>query len=134
MSQIQIQRVGSVPSVTAPDEYFTGTVRVDPIASPKDPSRVSIASVTFEPGARTVWHTHPVGQHLVVTSGAGWVQQDGGPIEDVQPGDVVWFPPGINHWHGATPSVAMSHLAIQEAADGSPVTWMEEVADEQYRK
>ena len=134
MADLFIQRVGSQASVVPPADWFTGTVRLDPLASAKEPSKLSIASVTFEPGARTNWHTHPVGQHLLITSGAGWVQQDGGPIEDVRPGDVVWFPPGLKHWHGATPTVAMSHLAIQEAADGSPVDWLEAVSDQLYNR
>ncbi|MFH5803336.1 cupin domain-containing protein [Alienimonas sp. DA493] len=134
MPQTRIARVGTNESTTPPAEYFTGAVRLDPLASPKEPSRVSIASVTFEPGARTHWHTHPAGQHLYITAGLGWVQEESGPIEEVRPGDVVWFPPGVKHWHGASPKTAMTHLAIQEAVDGSPVAWLEPVTDEQYRK
>lgn len=135
MSDLSIQRVGSQSSVTDPPaDWFTGNVRLDPLASPKDPSSVSISSVTFEPGARTKWHTHPRGQHLIITSGAGWVQQEGGAIEEVRPGDLVWFPPGLKHWHGAAPETAMTHLAIQEAVDGSAVEWLEAVTDAQYAK
>jgi len=112
--------------------WFTGSVRIDPLADPKASSRVSMASVTFEPGARTAWHTHPLGQHLLITSGYGWVQEQGGEIQEVRPGDVVWFPPGVKHWHGASPDNAMTHIAIQEAQDGSPVDWLEHVTDEQY--
>ena len=134
MPALQIYRVGSRPSAVPPAEYFTGTVRLDPLADAEGPSRVSVALVSFEPGARTAWHTHPLGQKLVVTAGCGWVRQEGGPVEEVRPGDAVWFPPGVRHWHGATPTTAMSHLAIQEAQDGSPVDWMEKVSDEQYQK
>jgi len=132
--QTQIQCVGSLASVKGPANWFTGTVRIDPMFDAKDPSRASGASVTFEPSARTAWHTHPLGQHLIVTPGLGWVQQEGGPIQEVRPGDVVWFPPGVKHWHGASPTNAMAHIAIQEAVDGSPVEWLEHVSDEQYRK
>ena len=131
---MDIQRVGSKASVKGPTDWFSGTVWLDPMFDAKDPSRVSGASVTFEPGARTAWHTHPMGQHLIITSGVGWVQQEGGPIQEVHPGDVVWFPPNVKHWHGATPANAMTHTAIQEAKDGSPVEWMEHVTDEQYRR
>ncbi|AWO87528.1 cupin domain-containing protein [Bradyrhizobium diazoefficiens] len=131
---IDIKRSGSRPSTKGSAEWFTGAVRVDPLFQAPDPARVSGAHVTFEPGARTAWHTHPLGQTLIITSGFGWVQKDGGPIEEVRPGDVVWFPPGLKHWHGASPATAMSHIAIQESLDGSPVTWMEKVGDEQYRK
>ena len=134
MDALQIYRAGSRPSAIPPADYFTGTVRLDPLADAADPSCVSVASVTFEPGARTAWHTHPLGQKLVITAGCGWVQQEGGPVEEVRPGDAVWFPPGVRHWHGATPTTAMSHLAIQEAQNGRPVEWMEKVTDEQYRK
>lgn len=132
--QLEIWRVGSQASVKGPANWFTGTVRLDPLADAKEPSRVSMANVTFEPGARTAWHTHPLGQHILITSGFGWVQQEGGPIQEVQPGDVVWFPPNVKHWHGASPKTAMTHVAIQEAKDGSAVTWMEHVTDEQYGK
>ena len=131
---MEIRRSGSHPSGKGPADYFTGTVRIDPLFNPPDPARVAGALVTFEPGARTAWHTHPLGQTLIVTSGLGWVQRDGGPVEEIRPGDVVWFAPGEKHWHGATPATAMSHIAIQEKLNGSPVTWMEHVADEQYRQ
>lgn len=129
---MQIKRSGETPSGKGPAEYFTGTVRIDPLFSPPDPARVSGALVTFEPGARTAWHTHPFGQTLIVTSGRGRVQREGGPIEDIRPGDVIWFEPGEKHWHGATATTAMSHIAIQEKLNGSPVTWMEQVTDAQY--
>ena len=129
---MNIQRSGSQPSAKGPDAYFTGTVRVDPLMSPSEPARVTGASVTFEPGARTAWHTHPLGQTLIVTFGLGRVQREGGPIEEIRPGDVVWFEPGEKHWHGATPTTAMTHIAIQEKLNGSPVDWMEKVTDEQY--
>lgn len=131
---IDIKRSGSRPSTKGSAEWFTGAVRVDPLFQAPDPARVGGAHVTFEPGARTAWHTHPLGQTLIITSGFGWVQRDAGPIEEVRPGDVVWFPPGLKHWHGASPTTAMSHIAIQESLNGSPVTWMEKVSDEQYRK
>jgi quercetin dioxygenase-like cupin family protein len=130
---MEIKRAGSEPSGKGPGEWFTGTVRIDPLFSPPHPARVAGALVTFEPGARTAWHTHPLGQTLLVTAGCGWVQREGGPVEEIRPGDVVWFPPGEKHWHGATPKTAMSHIAVQEKLDGSPVTWMEKVSDEQYR-
>ena len=129
---MEIKRAGSQPSGKGPVDYFTGTVRIDPQCSPPDPARVVVALVSFEPGARTAWHTHPLGQTLIVTSGCGWAQRLGGPIEDIRPGDVVWFPPGEKHWHGATSTTAMSHIAIQEKLDGSTVTWMEQVTEEQY--
>ncbi len=129
---MEIRRIGSQPSGRGPDEYFTGNVRVDPLFSPPEPARVAGASVTFEPGARTAWHTHPLGQTLIVTSGCGWVQRDGGPIEDIRPGDVVWFAPGEKHWHGATATTGMTHIAIQEKLDGKVVDWMEKVSDAQY--
>jgi quercetin dioxygenase-like cupin family protein len=131
---MEIKRAGSQPSGKGPGDWFTGTVRIDPLHSPPDPARVGTALVTFEPGARTAWHTHPLGQTLIVTAGCGWVQREGGPVEEIRPGDVVWFPPGEKHWHGATPTTAMSHIAIQEKLNGSPVDWMEHVTDEQYRK
>ena len=130
---MEIKRSGSQPSRQAPAEYFTGAVRVDPLFQAPDPARASGSSVTFEPGARTAWHTHPLGQNLIVTAGCGWVQREGGPIEEIRPGDVVWFPPGEKHWHGATPTTAMTHIAIQEAVNGKTVDWMEKVSDEQYR-
>src|SRR6266852_2060511 len=130
---MEIKRSGSQPSGKGPAEYFTGAVRVDPLFEAPDPARVRGASVTFEPGARTAWDTHPLGQTLIVTSGPGWVQRWGGAVEDIRPGDVVWFEPGEKHWHGATRATAMTHIAIQEALNGSPVDWMEQVSDEQYR-
>ena len=130
---MEINRAGSQPSGKGPAEYFTGTVRIDPLFSRPDPARVAGALVTFEPGARTAWHTHPLGQTLIVTGGCGWVQRDGGSVEEIRPGDVIWFPPGEKHWHGATATTAMSHIAIQEKLNGSPVTWMEQVSDEQYQ-
>jgi quercetin dioxygenase-like cupin family protein len=133
-SDMDITKAGSTPSQPGPSDWFTGSVRIDSLFQAKDPSRVAGASVTFEPGARTAWHTHPFGQHLIITSGAGWVQEEGGPVEEVRPGDVVWFPPGVKHWHGATPTNAMTHIAIQEAKDGSPVDWLEHVSDEEYHK
>jgi quercetin dioxygenase-like cupin family protein len=131
---MEIRRNGSQPSGKGPAEYFTGSVRVDPLFEAPDPARVAGASVTFEPGARTAWHTHPLGQTLIITSGLGWAQRWGGLVEEIRPGDVVWFPPGEKHWHGATPTTAMSHIAIQEKLDGKVVDWMEHVSDEQYRK
>jgi quercetin dioxygenase-like cupin family protein len=129
---MQIKRIGSEPSRKAPVEYFTGTARIDPLFQAPEPARASAGRVTFEPGAHTAWHTHPLGQTLIITSGAGWVQSEGGPIEEVRPGDVVWFPPGEKHWHGATPTTAMTHIAIQEMLDGKNVDWLEKVSDEQY--
>jgi quercetin dioxygenase-like cupin family protein len=131
---MDIKRSGTDPSAKGPSEWFTGTVRIDPLFSPPAPSQVSGALVTFEPGARTAWHTHPAGQTLIVTSGLGWAQREGGPVEEIRPGDVVWFPPDEKHWHGASPTTAMSHIAVQEKRNGSPVTWMEHVTDEQYRR
>jgi quercetin dioxygenase-like cupin family protein len=131
---IEITRVGSQASVKGPAEYFTGTVRIDPLFQANASSRTSAGNVTFEPGARTAWHTHPLGQVLIITAGSGWVQRAGGPIEDVHPGDVVRFLPGEKHWHGATPTTAMTHTAIQEQLDGKVVDWMEKVSDNQYRK
>ena len=119
-------------SSKGPAEYFTGTVRIDPLFQAPNPARVACASVSFEPGARTAWHTHPLGQTLIVMSGLGWVQRWGGSIEEIRPGDVVWFAPGEKHWHGASPTIAMTHIAIQEALNGKPVEWMEKVSDEQY--
>jgi quercetin dioxygenase-like cupin family protein len=131
---MDITRSGSQPSRKGPAEYFTGSVRIDPLFQAPEPARVGGGSVTFEPGARTAWHTHPLGQTLIITSGFGWVQREGGLIEEVRPGDVVWFPPGEKHWHGATPTTAMTHIAIQEAVNGKNVDWLEKVSDEQYRK
>jgi quercetin dioxygenase-like cupin family protein len=124
---------GAQPSGKGPSDWFTGTVRIDPLFSPPDPARVAGALVTFEPGARTAWHTHPLGQTLIVMTGLGWVQREGGPVQEIRPGDVVWFEPGEKHWHGASPATAMSHIAIQEKLNGSPVDWMEHVTDDQYR-
>jgi quercetin dioxygenase-like cupin family protein len=129
---LEIKRIGSQPSAKGPADYFTGAVRVDMLFQATDPARVVGASVTFEPGARTAWHTHPLGQTLIVTSGCGRAQRDGGPIEEIRPGDVVWFPPGVKHWHGAAPTTALTHIAIQEQLGGKTVDWMEKVSDEQY--
>ena len=129
-----LKRAGSQPSQKGPEAYFTGTVRIDPLFQSPEPARASAGSVTFEPGARTAWHTHPLGQTLIIVSGFGWVQREGGPIEEVRPGDVVWFPPSLKHWHGASPTTAMTHIAIQETLNGKNVDWLEKVSDEQYRK
>ena len=129
---MQIRRSGSTPSGKGPADYFSGSVRVDPLNDAPDPARVIVAHVTFEPGARTAWHTHPLGQTLIVTSGAGRAQLWGGPIEEIRPGDVVWIAPGEKHWHGATATTAMTHIAIQERLDGKAVDWLEKVTDEQY--
>ena len=129
---MEIKRPGSQPSGKGPAEYFTGTVRIDPLFEPGDPARVTAAVVTFEPGARTAWHTHPLGQSLVVTSGSGLAQRWGGPVEEIRPGDVIWFPPGEKHWHGAAPATAMSHISIVEKLAGKSAEWMEHVSDEQY--
>ena len=129
---MKITRSGSQPSGKGPAEYFTGSVRIDSRFEGTAPARVGGAVVTFEPGARTAWHTHPLGQTLIVTSGRGWVQSEGGPIEEIRPGDVVWFPSGLKHWHGATATTAMTHIAIAEALDGKAVDWMEHVTDAQY--
>jgi quercetin dioxygenase-like cupin family protein len=131
---MEIKRNGSQPSAKGPVDWFTGTVRIDPLFQANAPARAVAASVTFEPGARTAWHTHPLGQTLIVTAGCGWVQHWGGPTEEIRPGDVVWFPPGEKHWHGAAPTTAMTHIAIQEQLDGKVVDWMEKVSDEQYRR
>ncbi len=132
--EIQIKRAGSQPSMKGPADWFSGTVRVDPLFEPTAPARAGAVTVTFEPGARTAWHTHPLGQTLIVTAGLGWVQREGGPIEEIRPGDVVWFPPGLKHWHGAGPTTAMSHIAINEQLNGKAVDWLEKVSDEQYRR
>lgn len=129
---MEIKRNGSQLPFAGPADWFTGTVRVEPLFQAPDPARVGGASVTFEPGARTAWHTHPLGQTLVVTAGVGRVQREGGPIEEIRPGDVVWFAPGEKHWHGAGPDTAMTHIAIQEAREGKAVDWMEHVSDEEY--
>ena len=134
IQDLEIKRLGSQPSVKGPSEWFTRMVRIDPLFQARDPALVQGASVTCEVGARTAWHTHPLGQTLIVTAGCGWVQREGGPIEEIRPGDVVWFAPGEEHWHGATPTTAMTHIAIQEKLDGKVVAWMEQVSDEQYRK
>jgi len=141
---MEIKRVGSQPSGKGPSDWFTGTVRIDPLIQAPDPalaasagkssSRVQAASVTFEPGARTAWHTHPLGQTLIVTAGCGWAQREGGPVEEIHPGDVIWFSASEKHWHGATPTTSMTHIAIQERLDGRVVDWMEKVSDEQYRR
>ena len=130
---MDIKRCGSQPSDKGSDQYFTGTVRIDPLFRAPDPARVAGASVTFEPGARTAWHTHPLGQTLIVTAGCGHAQRWGGPIETIRPGDVISISPGEKHWHGATATTAMTHIAIQERLDGKAVVWMEKVSEEQYR-
>jgi quercetin dioxygenase-like cupin family protein len=129
-----ISVAGSRPSAQGPAEYFTGNVRIDPLFAAKDAAPYSEAYVTFEPGARSNWHTHPAGQHLIVTSGVGWTQEWGGPIVEIRAGDVVWCPPGVKHWHGATPTTAMTHIAVTGTVGGNNVEWMEKVSDEQYRK
>ena len=131
--QVEIKRVGSPQTSKGPAEWFTGSVRIQPLFEAPEPARVRGARVTFESGARTAWHTHPLGQTLIVTSGIGWAQREGGPIEEIRPGDVVWFAPNEKHWHGATPGSAMTHIAIQEALDDKVVDWMEKVTDEEYR-
>ncbi|MBB4195217.1 quercetin dioxygenase-like cupin family protein [Rhizobium aethiopicum] len=130
---MDIKRNGSQPSAKGPVEWFTGNVRIDPLFAAIDPARAAGASVTFEPGARTVWHTHPLGQTLVVTSGCGRVQREGGPVEEIRPGDVIHFAPGERHWHGAAPTTAVTHIAVQEHIDGKVVDWMEPVTDAQYQ-
>ena len=130
---MEIKRIGSRPSSRGPAEWFTGTVWIDPLFEANEPARAGGASVTFEPAARTAWHTHPLGQTLIVTAGCGWVQREGGPVEEILPGDVVSFSPGERHWHGATATNAMTHIAIQEQIDGKAVDWLEKVTDEQYR-
>jgi quercetin dioxygenase-like cupin family protein len=128
---MEIKRVGVQPPVKGPEDWFTGTVHIDLQFAAPEPARVQGASVTFEPGARTAWHTHPLGQTLIVTAGCGRAQRWGGPVEEIRPGDVVWFAPGEKHWHGATPTTAMTHIAIQERLDGKAVDWMEKVSEEQ---
>jgi quercetin dioxygenase-like cupin family protein len=130
---MDIKRADSQPSGKGPAEYFTGSVRIDPLFQAKDPARAVGASVTFEPGARTAWHTHPLGQTLIVTAGCGLAQREGGSIEEIRPGDVVWFPPGQKHWHGAAATTAMTHTAVQEQLGGKTVDWLEQVSDEVYR-
>jgi len=129
---MEIKRIDSQPTRKGPAEWFTGSVRIQPMFESPQPARARGASVTFEPGARTAWHTHPLGQTLIVTSGLGWAQREGGPIEEIRPGDVVWFAPNEKHWHGATPTNAMTHIATQEALDGKVVEWMEHVTDKEY--
>ena len=131
---MDITRIGSQPSQKGPADWFTGVVRIDRLFTAPEPARVGGAMVTFEPGARTAWHTHPLGQTLIVTAGCGWVQRDGGPVEEIRPGDVVWFAPGEKHWHGAAATTAMSHIAIQEQLNGSPVDWLEHVTEAQYKR
>jgi quercetin dioxygenase-like cupin family protein len=131
---MEITRIGSKPSYKGPGDWFTGAVRVDPLFDANEARQGAAATVTFEPGARTAWHTHPLGQTLIILSGCGWVQREGGPVEEVHPGDVVWFEPNEKHWHGATATNGMSHIAIQENLDGKVVEWMEKVSDEQYIK
>lgn len=130
---MDIKRIGSQPSRKGPGEWFTGTVRIDPLFQAPAPARAAGAVVTFEPGARTAWHTHPLGQTLIVTAGCGRAQRSGGTIEEIRPGDVVWFPPGEKHWHGAAPTTAMTHIAVQEQLDGTAVEWLEQVSDDQYQ-
>ena len=129
---MDITRAGSQPSAKGNTDWFTGMVRIDPLIQAAAPARIVAGKVTFEPGARTAWHTHPLGQTLIVADGSGLVQRDGGPIEEIRPGDVVWIPPGEKHWHGASPATAMTHIAIQESLNGKAVEWMEKVTDEQY--
>ena len=129
---MQIKRCGSQPSGAGPAEYFTGRVRIDPLTAAPDPAPFSCASVTFEPGARTAWHTHPLGQALIVTAGCGWAQTEGGPVETIRTGDTVWFPPGERHWHGATAQTGMTHIAIAAAQDGRMVDWLDQVTDAEY--
>lgn len=131
---MNIQRAGTQPSTVGPSAWFTGTVRIDPLMQAPDPARVSGACVTFEPGSRTAWHTHPFGQTLIVTAGLGWVQREGGPVQEIRPGDVIWFAPGEKHWHGASSTTAMTHIAIQERLNGIAVEWLEHVTDEQYAR
>ena len=131
---MDITRNGSRPSTKAPEAYFTGAVRVEAVFQIGDPIRFNAGSVTFEPGARTAWHTHPLGQTLIVTCGCGWCQREDGIVEEIRPGDVVWFPPGERHWHGATSTTAMTHIALQESLGGTTVTWLEQVTDAQYRR
>jgi quercetin dioxygenase-like cupin family protein len=129
---MQIKRCGSQPSGAGPAEYFTGRVRIDPMTAAPDPAPFSCASVTFEPGARTAWHTHPLGQALIVTAGCGWAQTDGGPVETIRAGDTVWFAPGERHWHGATAQTGMTHIAMAPVLDGRAVDWLDQVTEAQY--
>jgi quercetin dioxygenase-like cupin family protein len=129
---MEITRIGTQPSAKGPSDWFTGAVRIDPLFQPNDARRAASAAVTFEPGARTAWHTHPLGQTLIVTAGCGWAQREGGPVEEIHPGDIIWFSPGEKHWHGATATTGMTHIAIQENLNGKAVDWMEKVTEEQY--
>lgn len=131
---MEVKRAGSQSPAKGPAEWFMGTVRIEPLFEAPEPARVRTAEVTFDPGARTAWHTHPLGQTLIVIAGLGWAQREGCPVEEILPGDVIWFAPNEKHWHGATPTVGMTHIAIQEALDGKAVEWMEHVTDEQYRR
>jgi quercetin dioxygenase-like cupin family protein len=131
---MEITRLGIQPSAKGPSEWFTGSVRIDSLFQPNEYRRAAAATVTFEPGARTAWHTHPLGQTLIVISGVGWAQREGGPVEEIRPGDIVWFLPGEKHWHGASATIAMTHIAIQEQLNGKVVDWMEKVTDDQYKK
>jgi quercetin dioxygenase-like cupin family protein len=130
--ELDIKRSGTRPTNQGPAEYFTGAVRIEPLHQASGPARVHCASVSFPPGARTAWHTHPLGQTLIVTSGSGWAQRDGGPVEDIHVGDVIWFPPGEKHWHGATATTAMTHIAIQESLDGVTADWLQKVTEDEY--
>ncbi len=131
---MKITRLGSQPSGKGPEDWFTGSVRIDPLFQPNEHRRAAAAIVTFEPGARTAWHTHPLGQTLIVMSGVGWVQKEGEPVEEIHPGDVIWFEANEKHWHGASPTVAMTHIATQEQLNGKVVDWLEKVSDEQYKR
>ena len=131
---MEIKRADSQNSTRGPADWFTGTVRIDPLFEAPEPARVRCARVTFDIGARTAWHTHPLGQTLIVTAGLGWAQREGGPIEEIRPGDIIWFAPDEKHWHGATPTTAMTHIAIQEALDGKVAEWMEKVSEQQYQR
>lgn len=131
---MKIIACGSTATIPAPESYFTGRVMQTPVIETPEPARLRASMVSFEPSARTAWHTHPLGQTLIIVSGCGWVQREGGPIEEVKPGDVVWFPPGLKHWHGATPTTAMTQVAVQESLNGKNVDWLEKVSDEQYRR
>lgn len=130
---MEIKRNGSRPSGIGPAGYFTGRVRMDPLFEAPEPARMRAVTVTFEPGARTAWHTHPLGQTLIVIAGLGWAQREGGPVEEIRPGDVIWFAPGEKHWHGASATIGMAHIAVHEALDGETVDWLEEVREEDYR-
>lgn len=130
---MEITRTGSKASVKGPADWFSGAVRIDPLFDPNNARRAAAATVTFEPGARTAWHTHPLGQTIIIVAGLGWVQREGGPVEEVHPGDIVWFDANEKHWHGASATVGMSHIAIQENLDGKVVDWLEQVTEEQYR-